>query len=34
MLTEYNEQVLEYCILGNGEYVVKLKQHDGLECET
>ena len=34
MSAECNERVLDNWKLPNGEYVVKLKQDDGSECET
>ena len=34
MSTEYDEKVLDYWWLAIGEYLVKLKQDDGLECES
>ena len=33
MSAEYDERVLDYWRLPNREYIVKLKQDDGLECE-
>ena len=34
MSTEYDERLPDYWRLSNGEYIVKLKQHEGLEGET
>ena len=34
MQTEYDENVLEFWQLLNGEYIVTSKQDDGLECDT
>ena len=33
MSAEYDERVLDYWRLPNREYIVQLKQDDGLECE-
>ena len=34
MSTENDDRVLDYRRLPNGEYIVKLKQREGLDCET
>ena len=34
MSTEYDERVSDYWRLPNRYYIMKLKQDDGLECET
>ena len=34
MSREYYERVLDYWKSPNGEYIVKVKQDENLECET